>query len=1315
MEPSAYDLEKLRLQMLMQQANTSRVPSFPGSVLHGATLGWAGTAPETIPQYVGSFIGGALPAIGVGMLTEGLGAPAAIARALSLGKAGHSAARGALTGALLGGAFGKDSTPQERGINALIGGATGGVLDYGIARYKLGKLPKTPVKENLPDLPKGFVDPAYKPVQELIAQTGTKMQPGAGASFTYGPGTGTLLPEGMQQLGLPLPISTPAELSAQGVKGNVEAVIHDPTKAKRTLSWLQDEARSKGLYFDYAKKPDAKGNRIYMYDMLKPGPSNLGFKTVDDAFEHIVKTRGKLTEGPVPFEVKNLITGRSSSFKDLKSAESHLRNELFGNVMGGESGQYRLFGSPVDEALTKTANTKGFTLYEQPDGITAIGMGGKVEKFSNPRDLEVFLKLQKELPLPPTVSLGTFDKIANRIPLDRADYQAIAATKSMFNKPPVTMGHTVTEPIRALGGRERVNVVKGVTNEDDFTRVVADLQKKGLQYKVLDMGDGTRDVLYYNKWTRVERDATRLWAQYRVNGPGKMSLDDMRFLGFAFGKTPEELKQWAMNNAALMAIEGKTRTMLLDQVAFPQFHRSPLVAQVSRSVHGAYMNVTNDLHQIGEEVTPIFAKLSQAERVQAFHAVEGKVPFQDLSVNAQEAVGVYRKWMKNIAESMGLKTYKEYATHITNMDAMWGAFHKDIALNNYKSAPVALQKKLTENEFNRLREIALKPQYVPKPGQEIWRTIPAEDRGFITSKLFNWEDVASHMDQLPEYVRKLVPTEMFNPYLIPRVKGVEIPYEQDISKVFNKYMQRMVHDIHFRPLLEKPMFTVNGELLSIPQVINKLPGSGASGSERNYLERYIARVITGRPDSFATMLRNITDGVNETLGTAVVDANFLNDAITMYRSGMYRGSLSIDSAVQNLTQTLNNLALNGKYVGPAFKSYVFKRQRAPLLKGVVDDFINFTEEIPSGNSTMMKKALQVSDTVNKAVLYPMYITENINRGIAWFAGMEEAAALGMNVKDAMRLSMGRVVGVKTPLALTEQQQSALLTVMKTQFGYDVAQQPPFANNPLYRLSTLFVSYPMRQAEFITREIGNAVNGYFAAMKTMGPQAAFDVVDKGKLMRFLALTGFMFSAPAAIGSMGADVSNIWGKGVMPFSLPFYKSLVDGYNAVVGDRPETRDSARRKVLDSFMTITIPQFRYMKKASGVAENIQRGFVTDSHGRYQYDTSPIGEIFKLAGVGPEEYKKKREVAEAWHEVGSEYAFEKKQALEDLVLRKDINGVQGFMKKWGRPITPEDVQRFSQNLQKTPAERAVQGLPLDVIMNQVAQRPYLAPQGLNR
>jgi len=1310
MQPTDFDLEQMRMQMLMSQGGQQpRIPTFPGSVLHGATLGWAGTAPDTIPQYIGSFLGGVIPAAGVGLLTEGLGAPAALARALSLGKAGHAAARGAVTGGILGGAYGKDESTPERIANALLGAVTGGGLDYGLARYKLGKLPNAAVQENLPDLlPKGSIDPAYKPVQALIEKAGVKMPPGAGASFSYPQGTGSLLPEGMQQLQLPM-LSTQT-LKAQAAPGSVEVAIHkNPGK---TLAWLQEEAKSKGLYIDYSKKPDAKGNRVNMYDMLNTGPSNMGFKTIEDAFDHIVKTRGPLTEGPSPFEVRNLLSGKSNSFKDLNSAQKHLRNELFSNLSGDQSGQFKLFGDPIDEVMTRTAERKGFTIYEQPDGITAVGMGGRVEKFSNSRDLQVFLGLQKELPLPLTVSLGTFDKIANRIPLDKVDYQAIAATKSIFNKPPVTMGHTVTEPIRDLAGRERVNVVKAINNSGDLNRVIADLQKKNLQYKILDVGEGEKDVLYYNKWTRVERDATRLWSQYRVNGLGKLSFDDQRFLGFAFGKTPGEITQWAMNNSAFAALEGKTRTMLLDQVRFPQFHSSPLVSGISRLVHGAYMNVTNDLSQIAEEVTPIFAKLTTAEKTAAFRAVEGRVPFKELSLNAQEAVSVYRKWMNNLAQSMKLKPYQEYATHITDMDAMWGAFHKDIALNNYKSAPEALRKKLTENEYNRLREIALKPQYVPKPGQEIWRTIPREDQGFIKSRLFDWEDVSKTMDQLPSYVRKLVPTELFNPYLIPRLKGVQVPYKEDIAEVFNKYATKMVHDVHFRPLLEDPIFNLQGKSLSIPQVINTLPGAGASGSERNYLERYMARVITGRPDSFSTMLRNVTDNMNETLGTSIVDANFLNDAITMYRSAMYRGLLGPDSAIQNMTQIINNMALNGKYVGPAFKSYVFNRKRAPKLQGVVDDFIDFTEGIPASNKTMMKKALEFSDKVNHIVLYPMHITENINRGIAWWSGMEEAATLGMGSKDALRLSMGKVVGIKQPLSLTEQQYHSLLNVMKTQFGYDVAQQPPFASNPLYRLSTLFVSYPLRQAEFMQREIGSAVNGYFASMKTMGPAGAFDVIDKGKLMRFLALTGFMFSAPYAIGQMGLDVSNIWGKGAMPFSLPFYKQLIDGYNAVVGENPESKHSAQNKVMDAFMSVAIPQYRYMKKASSVNENIERGFSTDSRGRFVHETSPIGELLRLFGVGPEEYQNKRLLAEQWHRVGSEYAFAKKEALEMLVLKNDIGPAQDFMKKWGRPITPDDVKRYIETLKKTPAERAVSGIPNDVVLNQIMQKPYLNPAG---
>jgi hypothetical protein len=51
-------------------------------------------------------------------------------------------------------------------------------------------------------------------------------------------------------------------------------------------------------------------------------------------------------------------------------------------------------------------------------------------------------------------------------------------------------------------------------------------------------------------------------------------------------------------------------------------------------------------------------------------------------------------------------------------------------------------------------------------------------------------------------------------------------------------------------------------------------------------------------------------------------------------------------------------------------------------------------------------------------------------------------------------------------------------------------------------------------------------------------------------------------------------------------------------------------------------------------------------------------------------------------------------------------------MKKWGRPITPKDVENYIASLKKTPQERAVAGIPNDVILNQIMQKPYLNPAG---
>jgi len=129
--------------------------------------------------------------------------------------------------------------------------------------------------------------------------------------------------------------------------------------------------------------------------------------------------------------------------------------------------------------------------------------------------------------------------------------------------------------------------------------------------------------------------------------------------------------------------------------------------------------------------------------------IEGDVSFASVSGNVQNAVGFYRDLMQDFAKRLGLPSWQNYMTHVTNKDAYWqiirdklikdpGAFHQKLTGGKGRVVPANL---ITPDEFkNAIR-------YAHDYNVE-WHKIPGEVRNFIERKLFRWD--TPDWDKLPE-------------------------------------------------------------------------------------------------------------------------------------------------------------------------------------------------------------------------------------------------------------------------------------------------------------------------------------------------------------------------------------------------------------------------------------------------------------------------------------------------------------------------------------------------------------------------------------
>lgn len=164
----------------------------------------------------------------------------------------------------------------------------------------------------------------------------------------------------------------------------------------------------------------------------------------------------------------------------------------------------------------------------------------------------------------------------------------------------------------------------------------------------------------------------------------------------------------------------------------------------------------------------------------------------------------------------------------------------------------------------------------------------------------------------------------------------------------------------------------------------------------------------------------------------------------------------------------------------------------------------------------------------------------------------------------------------------------------------------------------------------------------------------------------------------------------------------------YSALMGETPMSRERARSELKEALLATAIPQYRMLKKSNDAFDAVRRGYATDMGGNYVHPSSPFGEFMNFLGVPPEEYKRGKNLAKEWTQVAHDYNYEKHAAIDSLIKEGNSQGIQEFTTKWGRPITPQDIQKVMQTAQQTPLERATKTIPPEVIKQLAGERPYL-------
>ena len=276
----------------------------------------------------------------------------------------------------------------------------------------------------------------------------------------------------------------------------------------------------------------------------------------------------------------------------------------------------------------------------------------------------------------------------------------------------------------------------------------------------------------------------------------------------------------------------------------------------------------------------------------------------------------------------------------------------------------------------------------------------------------------------------------------------------------------------------------------------------------------------------------------------------------------------------------------------------------------------------------------------------------------------------------------------TNLERTEQEWAAWNKMGKTQFLYGAANTSPYLQSNIASAWWPFMSFPTRAIQML----GNGVKESWMGKEWM------------KLARYLALTGFLATAPAVLAStLGVDASAVWGKGALPLDVMpmWYNAMRDTYTAAGGgdsDDYMTKELARRRLWEVLLMMTIPQYRWARKTGAPYE----AGLTDIKGAYQRlddkytrwgrtespltDTNFWSEMAYVFGWPSSDRREGRMWMREAKDIESDYHYTKGKAVRKILdLQREgrheaANNARKMAENQGIRITGDDLHLAARN-----------------------------------
>lgn len=675
-----------------------------------------------------------------------------------------------------------------------------------------------------------------------------------------------------------------------------------------------------------------------------------------------------------------------------------------------------------------------------------------------------------------------------------------------------------------------------------------------------------------------------------------------------------------------------------------------------------------------------------------------------------EAVRKYRGYKEDMARVLGAKEkgwyLDEYGTIRYDMNKIWDILKEPfIKADSYGELNDSLKASLNNDSFYTAKRLA--------KTHRTWDEMPKADRDWLQQNVFNFNGVWSEWAYLPEFIQRSLPRKFFTANMQARTAGdaYKAALDYDFFDIEKGYILSVVRGA-----------IMNDILAQIRPIVNKLPNASQFGSVRNYLERYMKNLAGQKPNLLDPFWNSFATRVNETLDVNLVPLYVPSTVAKVYIPMLYRGVLGVDTALRNLTQTIYTMANNGpsatlkgvlEYVD-ARRKKTSEYKKFEMMISLPDEFLEIGRPIRPIKEArnFWDKVAYVNDKITKAALYPMKLSEHVNKGIAYFAGLEEAARKGydMNTAHIVGTAKASLLDPIPALELTEGQYKAFRSMGETQFLYTSAHTSPYLQSSGIKMFTPFWSFPIKTAQLLWN---NALLKSPKGEKTgVTPEHVLSKPDYAWI-RFLALTGFMATAPTITSRLfGIDTQNMWGKGVFPQTIyPTWMEAIGKIYQSIGGKPGDfldRERAQDFILRYIGSITLPQYRWISKIRRDVMNAQRGYRL--YGREQrplVEVSWLDEVADIFGFPPSKLRDAQDLMKEYKDekfknmvYKHDYLYRSVDAMQEGDFLKARNILAEAKTKHNIDITPLEVQHAIAKTKEDIWASTMKGAPKAIRQN---------------